>query len=175
MGLARRELPMRHPTRRQLRHVRGPLILAWPHQQTLESKIRTAASTRPSLSLVSCPINSCATFRACKNRHSAAIAGTWTSIGKRAKLAPGKTRTTARCARVRRSRGPACGDATRERDVSASVQSRSCAHLRGRIPKGVPAPRFGAHTWRGFVTQHGVDSRRVFGHELAGQDAKCAP
>jgi hypothetical protein len=67
---------------------------------------------------------------------------------------------------------PACGDATLERDVSALAQSRSCAHLHGRIPKGAPAPRFGAHTWRGFVTQHGVDSRRVFGHESAEQDTR---
>src|SRR6185436_10732774 len=37
-------------------------------------------------------------------------------------------------------------------------------------PKGGPAPRFGAHTWQGFVTQHDVDSRRVFGHELMEQD-----
>src|SRR6185369_10599208 len=54
------------------------------------------------------------------------------------------------------SDAPACGDATRERDVSASAISHSCAHLRGRIPKGAPAPRFGANTWRGFGTQHGV-------------------
>ena len=73
----------------------------------------------------------------------------------------GKARTTARCARVRQSRGPACGDATRERDAGVPAESRSCAHLRGRIPKGAPAPRFGAHTWRGFVTQYG-DELGVF-------------
>jgi len=39
-------------------------------------------------------------------------------------------------------------------------------------PKGPLLPRFGAHTWRGFVTQHGVDSRRVFGRELVGQDTR---
>ena len=46
---------------------------------------------------------------------------------------------------------------------------RSCAHLRGRIPRGAPAPRSGAHTWRGFATQHGVDSRQVFGKLFMGQ------
>ena len=94
------------------------------------------------------------------------------TVGKPAKSVSGKARTTGRCARARRRRGPTCGDPTRERDVSASAQSRSCAHLHGRIPKGAPAPRFGAHTWRGFVTPHGADSRRVFSRELVGRDTR---
>lgn len=60
----------------------------------------------------------------------------------------------------------------RKRDASAPGPARSCAQLHGRIPGGVPAPRSGAHTRRGFLTQHGADSRRLFGRELVGQDAR---
>jgi hypothetical protein len=40
-------------------------------------------------------------------------------------------------------------------------KSRACAHLRGRIPKGAPAPRSGAYTSQGFVTKYEVNSRHL--------------
>jgi len=39
-----------------------------------------------------------------------------------------------------------------------------CTPMRSHPRRG-PAPRFGAHTWWGFATQHGVDSRPVFSRE----------
>ena len=56
---------------------------------------------------------------------------------------------------------PRSGDATRWRDAFALGQTRACAHLHGRIPKGAPVPRSGAYTSREFVTKYGVNSRRL--------------
>src|SRR6476619_7499676 len=40
-------------------------------------------------------------------------------------------------------------------------------HAKSASGKARTTARLG--TWRGFATQHGVDSRRVFGRELVGQ------
>jgi hypothetical protein len=60
--------------------------------------------------------------------------------------------------RVRRSRGPACGDATRKRDACAPAQTRSDAHLHGRIPNGAPAPRSGARVFFARTSSAGAAS-----------------
>ena len=53
---------------------------------------------------------------------------------------------------------------TNYRPIALASFGLEWAHLRGRIPKGAPVPRFGAHTSRGFVTKYEANYRHRLCH-----------